>query len=57
MSSNKKTMLTAKYDMKMLKQIVEIDEQLKLELCKLEGAEDEDSLPEACASSEGHAAH
>ena len=44
--SDKKTMLTAKYDMKMLKQIVEIDEQMKSELCKLEGVEDEDSLPE-----------
>lgn len=43
---DKKTMLTAKYDMKMLKQIVEIDEKMKLELCKLEGVEDEDSLPE-----------
>lgn len=49
-------MLTAKYDMKMLKQIVEIDEQLKLELCKLEGAEDEDSLPEVGASSDENAA-
>mmetsp|Transcript_37611 Transcript_37611/g.120656 ORF Transcript_37611/g.120656 Transcript_37611/m.120656 type:complete len:96 (+) Transcript_37611:137-424(+) len=43
----KQTMLTAKYDMKMLKQIVEIDDAMKARLCELVGAEDEDSLPDA----------
>mmetsp|Transcript_37612 Transcript_37612/g.120657 ORF Transcript_37612/g.120657 Transcript_37612/m.120657 type:complete len:106 (+) Transcript_37612:137-454(+) len=37
----KQTMLTAKYDMKMLKQIVEIDDAMKARLCELVGAEDE----------------
>lgn len=48
MGDNNKAMLTAKYDMKMLKQIVDIDETMKSELCKLADVEDEDSLPEVC---------
>mmetsp|Transcript_20465 Transcript_20465/g.63255 ORF Transcript_20465/g.63255 Transcript_20465/m.63255 type:complete len:108 (-) Transcript_20465:999-1322(-) len=47
MSKQKPTMLTAKYDMKMLKQIVEIDDGMKGRLCELVGVEDEDSLPDA----------
>jgi len=41
MSKQKPTMLTAKYDMKMLKQIVEIDDGMKGRLCELVGVEDE----------------
>ena len=41
MSKQKQTMLTAKYDMKMLKQIVEIDDGMKARLCDLVGVEDE----------------
>ena len=41
MSKQKQTMLTAKYDMKMLKQIVEIDDGMKARLCELVGVEDE----------------
>uniref|UniRef100_A0A7S3NJA3 NET domain-containing protein n=1 Tax=Aureoumbra lagunensis TaxID=44058 RepID=A0A7S3NJA3_9STRA len=44
--SKKQNMLTAKYDMKVLKKIVDIDDKMKQKLCDLAGIDDEDDLPD-----------